>query len=143
MFLGLKDNAHRRRNEIVESSHKLRKNVSILTMANDDDGWVYPQGHTYQPVIAEFMSFLHGAEPYDNDTVFTRTQLLEIRPIDVKRYLCMKAYRDPDPNIDGGARPTKGRSGDSLYYNKKAISKCHIAQQTGSMGKAIQPSLPW
>jgi hypothetical protein len=73
-------------------------------------------------VIVEFMSFFHGAVEYESDTVFTREQLLEIKPIDVKRYLCMKAYDDPYPNIDNGARPTNGRS-DSLYNAKKAISK--------------------
>ena len=34
----------------------------------------------------------------------------------------MKAYDDPDPNINNGARPVHGRS-DSLYYAKKALSK--------------------
>jgi Transcriptional activator of glycolytic enzymes len=94
-------------------------------MANnngEDDGWTYPIGHTYQPVMVEFMSFLHGAEEYPDDAVFTRDQLLEIKPVDVKRYLCMKAYNDPDPDINNGARPTNGRS-DSLYYAKKALSK--------------------
>ena len=112
------DNPERNRGSVSQTK------VSILTstMADNDDGWVYPRGHTYQPVMAEFMSFLHGAEEYDNDTVFTRAQLLEIRPTDVKRFLCMKAYGDPDPNIEGGARPTEGRS-DSLYYVKKALSK--------------------
>ena len=32
----------------------------------------------------------------------------------------MKAYDDPDPDINNGARPTNGRS-DSLYYAKKAL----------------------
>jgi hypothetical protein len=34
----------------------------------------------------------------------------------------MKAYGNPDPRIDNGARPTEGRS-NSLYYAKKALSK--------------------
>ena len=68
------------------------------------------------------MSFFHGAVEYEQDQVFTRQQLLEIRPTDVKRFLCLKAYKDPDPNIDNGARPVHGRS-DSLYYIKKALSK--------------------
>ena len=91
-------------------------------MADNDDGWTYPRGHIYQPVMVEFMSFFHGAEEYDADHVFTRAQLQEIRPVDVKRYLCMKAYNDPDPDINNGARPIHGRS-DSLYYLKKALSK--------------------
>ena len=71
--------------------------------------------------MVEFMSFLHGAEEYEDNKVFTREELLEIKPMDVKRFLCMKAYDDPDPNIGGGARPTNGRS-DSLYHAKKALS---------------------
>jgi hypothetical protein len=98
------------------------KTHSTKIMADNDDGWEYPRGHIYQPVMVEFMSFLHGAEEYPDDAVFTREQLLEITPVDVKRYLCMKAYNDPDPKIDNGARPTNGRS-DSLYYAKKALSK--------------------
>ena len=73
-------------------------------MADNDDGWAYPVGQTYQPVMVEFMSFLHGAVEYEADHVFTRQELLEIRPVDVKRYLfmCMKVYNDPDPNINNG-----------------------------------------
>jgi Transcriptional activator of glycolytic enzymes len=89
---------------------------------DNEDGWIYPIGHIYQPVIVEFMSFFHGCVEYEPDTVFTREQLLEIRPTDVKRFLCLKAYDDPDPRIENGARPTNGRS-DSLYYIKKALSK--------------------
>ena len=100
---------------------------------DDGDGWFYPVGHTYQPTMVEFMSFLHGAYEYPRDQVFTREQLLEIRPVDVKRYLCMKAYGDPDPNIASGARPTSGRS-DSLYYAKKALSRFmpHTKQLNGT-----------
>jgi hypothetical protein len=43
---------------------------------DDNDGWQYPVGHIYQPVMVEFMSFLHGAVEYKPDTVFTREQLL-------------------------------------------------------------------
>ena len=87
----------------------------------ESDGWTYPNNSTYQPYMVEFMSFLHGAEEYEDNKVFTREELLEIKPMDVKRFLCMKAYDDPDPNIGGGARPTNGRS-DSLYHAKKALS---------------------
>jgi hypothetical protein len=76
--------------------------------SHNDDGWQYLVGHIYQPVIVEFMSFFHGAEEYAEDKVFTREQLLEIKPIDIKRYICMKAFNDPDPNIDNGAWPTHG-----------------------------------
>ena len=91
-------------------------------MADDDgEGWHYPVGHTYQPVMVEFMSFFHGAYEYEPDATFTKEQLLEIRPNDIKRFLMMKAYDDPDADPNRGARPTNYRS-DSLYYDKKALS---------------------
>ena len=93
-------------------------------MAEDDhDGWTYPGGgrHRYQPYIVELMSMMHGAHEDEARTVFTRDQLLEIKPTDVKRFLNMKAYDDPDPDPSRGHRPTHGRS-DSLYYAKKALS---------------------
>jgi hypothetical protein len=86
----------------------------------DDDGWTYPTGHTYQSILVEFMSFMSGEE-FEDDAVFTKEQLLTIKPKDVKEFLCMKAYNDPWPKIDQGDRPTHGRS-DSLYYIKKALS---------------------
>jgi hypothetical protein len=86
---------------------------------DDDDGWTYETGHIYQPVMVEFMTFFDNAEEYPEDATFTKEQLLTIRPNDIKRYLCMKAYGDPDPPDD--ARPSEGRS-DSLYYCKKALS---------------------
>ena len=124
MFLGLKAMLpfHRGSDEKLPlTNHAIATITATATMANED-GWIYPRGHTYQPVMVEFMSFLHGAVEYEADVEFTREQVLEIRPIDVKRFLCMKAYNDPDPDIGNGARPTYGRS-DSLYYVKKALSK--------------------
>jgi hypothetical protein len=114
---------------LVNRDHKFRATKlclkAINTMANvdDDDGWIYPIGHIYQPVMVEFMSFFHGAEDYEEEATFTREQMLEIRPNDVKRYLCMKAYNDPDPDTSGpnGARPIHARA-ESLYYSKKALS---------------------
>jgi hypothetical protein len=67
--------------------------------------------------MVEFMSLFHGCMKYEPDTVFTKEQLLEIKPTDVKRFLCMKANDDPDPRIDDGARPTNGQS-DSLYVGR-------------------------
>jgi hypothetical protein len=87
---------------------------------DNDDGWVYPRSHPYQPYMVEFMRFFTG-EDFPDDQVFTREQLLEIKPMDIKAYLCMKAYGDPWPDIDGGARPTNGRS-DGAAFAKKALS---------------------
>jgi hypothetical protein len=95
--------------------------LKITTMADDDEGWQYPVGHIYQPVMVEFMNFFHGGEDYPEGQVFTKENLLEIRPNDIKRFLTMKAYNDPDADPSTGARPTHARS-DSLYYDKKALS---------------------
>ena len=103
--------------KLLNSTTMAQNNVE-----DEDDGWVYPVGHTYQPYMVEFMCFFHGGVEYAADTVFERERLLEIRPNDVKRYLTMKAYKDPYPNIVGGARPIHARS-DSLYYMKKALSR--------------------
>ena len=103
--------------KLLNSTTMAQNNVE-----DEDDGWVYPVGHTYQPYMVEFMCFFHGGVEYAADTVFERERLLEIRPNDIKRYLTMKAYKDPHPNIVGGARPIHARS-DSLYYMKKALSR--------------------
>jgi hypothetical protein len=111
-------------------------------MAEEDaDGWTYPVGHIYQPTMVEFMSFFHGAVEYPDDAVFTKEQLLEIQPIDMKRYLCIKAYNDPDPDIDNGARPANGPS-DSLYYRCKessiqvhAVQECQLGEWTREPNK--------
>ena len=103
--------------KLLNSTTMAQNNVE-----DEDDGWVYPVGHTYQPYMVEFMCFFHGGVEYAADTVFERERLLEIRPNDIKRYLTMKAYKDPYPNIVGGARPIHARS-DSLYYMKKALSR--------------------
>ena len=52
---------------------------------------------------------------------FTREQLLEIQPNDLKRYFAMLAYGDPEYNIDNGDRPIYARA-SSIEQNKKAIS---------------------
>ena len=90
-------------------------------MATDNDGWVYPQSKQYQPYIVNFMEFFHGGVEYESNQEFTREQILEIQPLDVKRWLAMKAYNDPDYDVTRGDRPTHQRC-ESLAMAKKALS---------------------
>lgn len=53
------------------------------------------------------------------DTTFTDTELLQITPADIVRFLCFKAYGKIEP--DENDKPTQARSNTLLYY-KKAIS---------------------
>jgi hypothetical protein len=54
---------------------------------NDVDGWIYPDtlsepGKSYEPNMLRFMEWLHKKEHrYSKGTTFTRTQLLDIKPL--------------------------------------------------------------
>ena len=86
-----------------------------------DDGWEYPTNDAYQATMVDLMNFFHGGIDYPANATFTREELLELGPVDIKRWLANKAYGDPDYNIRRGDRPRFARS-SSLEYAKKAIS---------------------
>lgn len=86
-----------------------------------DDGWQYPRNTSYQPVMVDLMSFFHGGVEYAANSTFTREELLELGPLDIKRWLSNKAFGDPDYNVHQGDRPLFARS-SSLEYCKKAVS---------------------
>jgi len=70
----------------------------------DDDpnaaGWVMPHKKCYHPHLCRFMEFLHGfSVELDNRATFTWAELLVIRPSDIKRWLGLAAYGDPDFDI--------------------------------------------
>ena len=70
------------------------------------------------------MEFVHGnSAEYGRDTVFTRAQLLAVKPNDIKRFMGLLAYDDPDYIIEPPAshRPIHCRSSNLEGY-KKAIS---------------------
>jgi len=76
----------------------------------------------YKGTLDSLMSFVHGREvgsEYAWDHVYTIAELNSITPIDVKRWMCLKAYGSADP--EDGANPTLCRS-NSLKYWKKALS---------------------
>ena len=73
----------------------------------------------YQPHMVALMSFFHGCVDYPHDKTFTKEELLELTPLDIKRWMCDIVFGDPDPGPDD--RPTHGRS-SSLEQAKKAVS---------------------
>lgn len=81
-----------------------------------------PYKKEYHATLVHFMEFFHGGVIYDaKRETFTRDQLLEIQPNDLKRYFGMLAYGDPDYDINKGHRPVHARSSCISQY-KKAIS---------------------
>lgn len=88
---------------------------------SEDGEWLCPHNGGYQATMVAFMCFFHGGMECEDTHEFTRDELLDIEPTNVKRYLLMKAHNDPFPDIPGGDRPVHGRS-DSLHHHKKELS---------------------
>ena len=72
----------------------------------------------YYGTLIDFMSFLDSTQ-YTKASTFTDIELITIQPDDIKRWMCMKVYGDPDPGPDDN--PTEGRS-SSLEHYKKCLS---------------------
>ena len=87
----------------------------------DDEDWSYPVNKKYQQYLCECMSLKHGHvdEIYPKKIQFSKEQLLELTPTDVRRYLLWKAYGDPFPGDND--MPSDARSG-SLRKMKQGIS---------------------
>ena len=87
----------------------------------EDEAWEYPVNHKHQQYISECMSFFHGRAdlPYDRNKTFSKDELLELRPSDIKKFLCFKAYHDPNPGPTD--YPVYARA-ESLKKAKSAIS---------------------
>ena len=87
----------------------------------EDEDWVYPRHHKKQAYIIECMSLKHGRidDPYPRDTIFTKEQLLELRPSDIRAYCNWKAFGNPYP--DEKDMPIYGRAG-SIDKAKQAVS---------------------
>ena len=67
------------------------------------------------------MTWFHRGVEYEKEHQFTRSELLEIRPKDVKAWMANKTYGDPDYKVDRRDRPIHARSAFILYL-KKTIS---------------------
>ncbi|KAI2493261.1 hypothetical protein MHU86_21298 [Fragilaria crotonensis] len=93
--------------------------------ANDDDdhadGWFFPMDkpkyHTY---IASLMRFAHGRQtPYPNTKIFTREEMIAVTPMQVRNWMCMKAFGKTA--IVSTDRPLRCR-GNTLAQMKKCSS---------------------
>jgi hypothetical protein len=73
---------------------------------------------TYKAVLVRFMSYLNGHQ-YDKDYDFSQEELAPVKPIDLKKYFCYRAYGIAEPGPDDN--PLFARS-SSLAFWKKAIS---------------------
>ncbi|KAI2495779.1 hypothetical protein MHU86_18754 [Fragilaria crotonensis] len=76
----------------------------------------------YKSVLAAFMSFLHQRLPgdsYERDHVFTEAELTAVIPLDVCRYMRLKAYGSEFPSPD--TNPIHSRH-SAISFDKKAIS---------------------
>ena len=82
---------------------------------------VLPRTPCYQPYVVDFMRFFHGTVEYDSDKTFIRAEILDIEPMDVKRWLANKAYHDPNYDVNRGERPLHYRY-ESISMAKKALS---------------------
>lgn len=85
---------------------------NIRTMENFDEK------RQYRPYLVAFMSF-RDEQAYDLQTVFTQEKLATIRPAEIVRWMCQKAYGNPNPGPDDN--PTLRRS-STIEYSKKAHS---------------------
>ena len=63
-----------------------------------EEAWSIPRHHTYENSLCEFMVFAHhhNFPRYPKNTIFTRQQLLEIKPLHVLNYLAKKAFVKSD-----------------------------------------------
>jgi hypothetical protein len=53
----------------------------------EDDGWTFPKSRVYQAYIVSLMEFFHGGMDYERNQEFTRDDLLELGPNDIKRWM--------------------------------------------------------
>ncbi len=115
----------------IFNAKKIRKFPKLHTTPKkkkkmNDDGWEYPTHASYQAFMVDLMEFFHGGMEYPSESVFTREELLELGPLDIKRWLANKAYGDPDYNIHKGDRPIFCRSSTIEFAKKPSAFSCPI-----------------
>jgi hypothetical protein len=59
----------------------------------------FDEKRQYRPYLVAFMSF-RDEQAYDLQTVFTQEKLAAIRPAEIVRWMCQKAYGNPNPGPD-------------------------------------------
>ena len=78
---------------------------------------------TYIQPLCALMSFLDNTEYKKiDDDVFTQARLLEIRDIDIYRYLANKAFGTPEPNKD--SMPKLCRSTTIKTTRRQFLTSC-------------------
>ncbi|ETM98880.1 hypothetical protein PPTG_19211 [Phytophthora nicotianae INRA-310] len=81
--------------------------------------------------------------PFNTDTVFCKSTLLEITPDDVCRWMNLRAFGEETPAKD--VKPVNARA-STLEYAKKALSSFmprHTVPWDPIATKATQPALSW
>ncbi|EEY63882.1 uncharacterized protein PITG_02381 [Phytophthora infestans T30-4] len=76
------------------------------------------QTKRYKSILIEFMAFKAG-HPFSTDTVFSKSDLLEVTPDVVCRWMNMRAFGEETPTED--AKPVNTKA-STLEYAKKALS---------------------
>jgi hypothetical protein len=89
--------------------------------STSDMDWTMPIDHQeYRRYISGVMGFFHERKKYPNNKIFTRTELLELTPEVIKRWLALLAY-GKEEYVVGKDMPTLMRS-SSLEQAKKGVS---------------------
>ena len=73
----------------------------------DDTNWVYPVRPGYQAPMVEFMNYVQGAT-FTKAKIFTKTELLRLKPKHVSAFLNFKAYGMAKPST--ASRPKFARA---------------------------------
>ena len=86
-------------------------------------GVEHAQAQNIRTQFVFFMAFSHNRNfiCYPKGTIFSREQLLQIKPQHVYNWLANKAFKKVDFSVEGGDKPIHARS-LSLKFQKKAIS---------------------
>jgi hypothetical protein len=85
-----------RKTVVGRTTPRHQANVSTDS-PEDTDGWTYPDtrgvGKRYEANMLDFMSWFHGREePYPLGTIFTRNELLLIKPVDIHDWLAVACF---------------------------------------------------
>ncbi len=110
----------------------MRCEAHSSTDLSDADGWTYPDtrgsGKPYDANMLDIMKWFHNQEePYNEGTIFTRAELVEIMPLDIHDWMVIGCFGRADYDIDVD-RPIGCRS-STLLYKKKSVSFFMPTQQ--------------
>jgi hypothetical protein len=91
--------------KIQQNQPEHRRTQKTTNSDGNDKPWLIPR---YKSVLVRFMSFLKEHE-YAKDYEFSPEELGTVTPIDVKKYMCYRAYGTVEPGPDD--QPLHVRSG--------------------------------